>query len=1205
MFMKKFYTKKLFKYIYVLFFMYSLSGVLHAQDIKGRVTFTKNNEALKSIFTEMSKQTNVKFMYNDELVNQYRVTVTFNYTPIENAIKQVLENVPLKYSIKDGVIVISPDHSKKIKTLQNEFFIDGRVMAKGAKETVPGATIIIKGTPRGAIAGMDGRFKIKVKPNEILDISYIGMKDISIVIREGMKNLVIEMETDAMIVEDVVVTGYGSVNRADMVGTTTTLVADEIMIVGKTNIADMLQGQVAGMIVTNNSSRAGSTPKIQIRGQSTLSSELGNQSPIWVVDGIIQDDPLGITGNMTGADDLKNLIGNQVSWLNPNDIETVTILKDASATAIYGSRASNGVIVITTKKPVGERISVNYSGSVTVNTQPKSSDFNYMNSQERILITEELFNSGLSYSIIPLKQMNTFDGLLRSYIERDITSEQYYNRRGELEMTNTDWFDVLTRTGVSQNHSISLSGRVSDKLSVRGSLGYTDNKGQELKNYTTQLTGRINLNAKINSRLTIDFTINGSKNSSDGAAIAGDSRGGGTTPLDYATKTSRSIPAFNNDGSPSYYDVRSSYIYNDNSVLGYNFINELNETSAKNIGGRLNMNFQAGLLLTDWLKYEFVASYAYNESAKEVFRSERSFSIANQYRGYDYNSVLPSSPEYGAALMPHGGELSHNRATGNSYNIQNKLIFSKTISDKHRINAMIVNEIRSSRVQSMGTAMWGYMPDRGNSFTAPPKEIISLGDNYTPKDYGVLQSLYTDGNIMSDKTDNFISLIATIAYSFDNRYVLNANVRNDMSNRFGQNTNNRFDPTYSFGFKWNITNETFMKDKAKWLTYLNTSVTYGIQGNVLLNESSDLVLKKNSVHPTYNEFYSTISSIPNPFLTWERTSNWDLSISGRIFDMFNFNINYYTRESNVNTSEEIGYENGESDMPINGGIVNNEGVEVSVSFNPVNTKDFGLNISLNASKNWNTGGESTLTENARQSILTYLSPNNSQIVKEGFPIGSMWSYAFSHLDDENGTPYFKHMNTNPELGELDPTSLLTYTGQADPFFTGGMSLNIRYKQLTLSSAFSLILGGKTRLPNPYTPFGDFNKIPDSEINLSKDLNKRWKRAGDEQSTFYPSIPPGGSNSHEIPGQKNQRAINMWAMSDAMVVNAGFFRCNNISLGYNINASILKKIGISMLSISGSVSNPFVIGSKRFNGFDPELKDSVMPKTYSVSINIGF
>lgn len=275
---------------------------------------------------------------------------------------------------------------------------------------------------------MDGRYSLLIpdKKGIILTFSFIGMEPQEVAYN-GNKEINVTLKTSANSMEEVVVTGYQNIKRKDLVGSYTTLKADDIIMPAYSSIDQMLQGRVAGMVVTNTSTRVGTAPKIQIRGTSTL---MGNQDPLWVVDGIIQEDPIELEATSLMTDDLKNIIGNQISWLNPQDIETITVLKDASATAIYGSKASNGVIEITTKKGKMDKLTINYTANFSVTNRPHYDDLNYMNSQERIQFSEDAFNWGTAYSSVPIKQPYTYEGLMRMYLENDISQQEFLRPKG-------------------------------------------------------------------------------------------------------------------------------------------------------------------------------------------------------------------------------------------------------------------------------------------------------------------------------------------------------------------------------------------------------------------------------------------------------------------------------------------------------------------------------------------------------------------------------------------------------------------------------------------------------------------------------------------------------------------------------------------------------------------------------------------------------
>ena len=1123
------------------------------------------------------------------------ITVDARQMMVRDVLEKCLENTGLSYVFKRNVIVIQK--AVKDEPEKNIVRISGKVTDE-KDEPLPGVTVFVKGFIRGVGTSTDnaGRYSVSVPKVEKLSLvfSFVGMEPKEIMYTgQDTINVVLREMVNEMDEVTVVSTGYQTVNRKDMVGSYTTLKAEDIMLPAYSSIDQMLQGQVAGMVITNSSARAGASPKIQIRGTSTI---LGNQDPIWVIDGIIQDDPIEINAGTGLIDDMRNIIGNQVSWLNPNDIETITVLKDASATAIYGSRASNGVIVITTKKGKKDRLSINYTGNISISPAPRYDQFNVMNSQERVHFSEEAYNFGVRYQKTPIKQLHTYEGTLRMLMEGDITQDEYIANRNRLEVMNTDWLDILTRTAISHNHNLSVSGATS-KVNYMISAGYSKNNGQEIGNSSERFTSRASVGIQFNEQIRVNFALDGTVGKNIGYAA-------GVNPLNYALTTSRALPAYNEDGSYAFYRIENTYKYNTSAQpdgLGFNILNELENSGSEVKNGRIGINLSFFWKLYPWLEYQFTGGYTYNNINSQSYVGENTYAIANKYRGYDYGTINPDDPWFNAAVLPFGGELFTSNATQNSYNIQNKLLISKSFNEDHRLNVMLGVEVRSTKNDNLSNTLWGYVKDRGNMLVRPTAQ-----DKFTPIGSAsqsglgdIFDQIYSGKSKVESKTDNFFSVFATLAYSLKNRYVLNLNVRNDASNRFGQDVNNRFDPTYSLGLSWCVTEEKFMANQ-RWLTALNLKATYGIQGNALLNLSPELILQQQGVADIYNEYYSNISSIPNPQLSWERTRTWNLGMDMQLFNKVNVVVDYYSRRSNAVIQKDIAYENGLTSMKLNGGIVYNKGIEVTVNLTPINTKDFGLSFSVNSSKNWNTTGKSDFDV----TVENYLEGNETMILKKGYSLGSMWSYAFAGLNGENGTPMFKNLEfseENPYNG--DPTTYLVYSGQKNPYFTGGLNLSIRYRSFTLGSSFALLLGGKKRLTSPYSSMAAGIYMPKETSNVSKDLAKRWKKPGDEKYTNIPGFIQGNQLLETQEGNKNM--MDMWAQSDALVVNSSFLRCRNLTLGWRLNQKMAKKMRVSNLTVSASVNNLFVIASKRFNGFDPELDNSVMPKNYSLGISVGF
>ena len=637
---------------FCLLWIFSLSSLMIQAQDNQRISVDLKGETLEAALWYLQNRTKFIFMYaTEDIANVTDITVKAKDKTILQILDECLEGTNLTYEISGSAIVIKKRKKPKVT-------ISGWIRDTSG-EALPGATVTIRGSKQGAIAGLDGHYSFNIPAQEglILTFSFIGMEK-KTVKYTGKKTINVTLSGSSTEIDEVVVTGYQNIQRRDLVGSITTIKAKDIIMPSYTTIDQMLQGRVAGMVVTNSSSRVGTAPKIQIRGTSTLQ---GNRDPLWVVDGIIQEDfQVTLDNGELMTKNLKDIIGNQISWLNPADIENITILKDASATAIYGSKASNGVIEITTKKNTTDRLTVNYSANFNIGQRPNYGMFNFMNSQERIRFSQEAFDAGISYITVPYKDPNTYEGLLRMLQEHDISDIEYRELYNAMETRNTDWFKSLTRRSFSHTHNISVSGGT-NKFSYSASMGYNNSEGQEIGNDNERMTGRIALMLRPIEKLTISMTLNGSVSTTNGFFDD-------VNPMSYATNTSRAIDP------DAYYMQENEYTYKTGSkeTLSYNFINERDNSGSKARSNFMSASLNVNWHILDWLTYQFTGGYSNNNSTNESWATERTYYIANEYRGYDFNSVTPTSSEFKAAQLPFGGRLYTNDNNQHSYNIQNK-----------------------------------------------------------------------------------------------------------------------------------------------------------------------------------------------------------------------------------------------------------------------------------------------------------------------------------------------------------------------------------------------------------------------------------------------------------------------------------------------------------------------------------------------------
>ena len=1092
---------------------------------------------------------------------------------------------------------------------QEQNYVTGVVVDENG-ESLPGASaVIMKGKEmiKGTSTGINGEFRIGFNFSGTgyeLVVSYIGSKDKTIKLTKENVNKLLDIQLvpdDAMLEEVTIVEdGYARLPRKDMVGAFTTVKAEDIMMPAYQSIDQMLQGKVAGMSVVNTSARVGASPKITIRGTATI---LGNTSPLWVVDGVIQEDALTIDMSSAITGDMKELIGNQVSWLNPQDIDNITVLKDASATAIYGSKASNGVIVITTKKGTPGRVNVNYSTNVSVRERPSYGIYDFMNSYERIQFSKEAYEAGVRYQSTPLPQIYTYEGLMAMFNNRSIDEKEFSTYLQRLETVNTDWFDLLTRNSVSQSHNLSLSGGV-DRLTYNASVGYQSNKGMEIGNENDQITTRLSMNSHINDKLDINVQLNGSIRNSYGYA--------GVNPYTYAMNTSRAIPAYEENGDPTYYSQYYTYQYNTDlgaaNQFSYNVFNELENTYSTNCGSMFNASANISYKILNWLTYQGTANMALNTNNSESFIGEKSSQVERLYRGYPYGTEESGSDKYNAALMPYGGILKQAKSQSVSYSTSHRLQFAKEFNENHRLNVMLGMEVRTTKGESDGNTAMGYVPERGEILVSPtlPENFKPIGTDVSIG-WGALRSLYEGGWSRTSTVTNYLSFFGIAAYSLMNRYVINLNVRSDASNRFGQDVNKQFDPTWSVGVAWKAAQEPFMMEYVPWLEQFNIRATYGIQGNVVNSISPEMIVTYQGLLQSYSEYYLTISSLPNKQLKWERTKSANLGADISLFGI-TMNLEYYWRKSNAIIRQDVAQEYGVKSMPLNGGLITNEGLEISLNYTPIRTKNFAWTIGMNAGKNWNKSMTDDRTAKADElNHIDYLNGSSDRPLKKGYPLSAFWSYKFTGLDHNNGYPTFANATYDDVDGDgsVDPTTFLVYTGQSEPDFSGGFNTRIRWKGFNLGIDFAANLGAKKRLPNPYSTF-TYGKMPDIFSNLSKELNDRWKQPGDEAHTNIPALYTSIKDLYNLnlPNGLYDNIYSMWAQSDVRVADASFLRCTQISLSYSLPQKICKKIRLSHIQFSANVNNLFVIASKDWKGYDPELGYSIQPRMYSLGLSLG-
>lgn len=436
--------------LFLLIFNLSLSANIYSQQKK--VNLELKDATSKELFAEIQRQTGYCFIYNSQQGTQLGlISISVRNETVQNVLDRVLQDSGFGYEFQNEIIIITPQ--KKEETDKNT--LKGVILDED-KSPLPGVTILVKGTSNGVTTNVKGEFTIKLQKNDTLIISFIGMKTVTLPYT-GQKEITITLKQDEKQLEEVVVTGYQVIEKRKLTSAVVSVKGSDVIDPINTSIDQMLQGKIPGLQAINQSGTPGVAPKIRIRGSSSISA---SREPVWVVDGIILTDPVPLTPEEINSMDQVNLIGNAISFLNPEDIDRIDILKDASATALYGVRAANGVIVITTKKGRMGPPRVSFSANLSITDHPHYSTMKRMNSKDRIEVSEEMQQKGMSFSQYDPSGVG-YDGLLKELWERKITFDQFNQKVKELKELNTDWYNHLFQTAFTQSYNVSVSGAAS------------------------------------------------------------------------------------------------------------------------------------------------------------------------------------------------------------------------------------------------------------------------------------------------------------------------------------------------------------------------------------------------------------------------------------------------------------------------------------------------------------------------------------------------------------------------------------------------------------------------------------------------------------------------------------------------------------------------------------------------------------------------
>ncbi len=1067
-------------------------------------------------------------------------------------------------------------------------------------ESLPGVTIQVINTSNGTVSDLDGNFSLQVNIGDKVSFTMIGMESQTITINNFNK-LSITLKESATELTEVVVTGFQEVNRKLFTGASESLKMDDIKVAGITDVSRVLEGQSAGVSVDNVSGTFGTAPRIRIRGNASIN---GSNQPLFVVDGVILEDLSNVNTDDLISGNANTLTSSSIANLNPDDIASFQILKDASATAIYGARAANGVIVITTKRGRSGALRISYSGNYSAKLRPTYNQFDLLNSAQEMSVYREMANKGVLDIGTSVRAQN-YGAIGKMYTQianhqlewgpYGTLNESFLNK---YENANTDWFDVLFKNvGLQQQHSLSFTSG-NEKSNSYYSLSYLNDQGQTIADNVQRITGTARNTYFISDKFTFglkltasyrDQQVPGTRNSDFDPITGRVSRDFDINPYSYALNTARSIRPYDDDGNLEYF--RRNYApFNILEELKLNFM----EINVADISAQTD--FEVTPMKDLKIKGVFQARYA---STKRDHTVHENSNQAEAYRAngtqfiQESNNLLFSDPNNPGlnpvVVLPQGGFKFMDQSDLLNFFSRISADWSRTIGSNHEINVLAGQEIRfTNRTDQSSTGM-GVIYGSGGVVVTDPNII----------EFFNLQNI--DYFTLNQEQDRFLGTFVNGGYSYKSKYIANFTVRYDGSNQLGKSRQARYLPTWNVSGAWNITSEPFIN--LKFLNELKLRATYGISGNLPPNASALLNLKSDvTIRPTDTEPYLYIDDLTNTRLTWEKLREFNVGLDYAVLDSkITGSFNYYIRQGFdlIGTVQTSGI-GGEVLKFGNFANMQIDGIEAFFTTQNIKTKNFhwttNFNMGYTVDKITKLDYGPLRAEAIGQNGAAYL----------GKPRRSLFSARFAGLNDQ-GIPTFYDENDEivKQFDLQDRTELdviLKYEGPTEPRGSGGLTNSFGYKNFSFNFLLSFKFDYKIRLNDAfYSSYTDFDALPGDLIN-------RWAVPGDENITTIPVILDKGANQED---PDNNLAYALYNKSTERVADGSYVRLRSAQIGYNLPSKLTGKLGVSNASVSIAGQNLALLYSDdKLNGQDPEFFSSggvALPQARMVtmSLTVGF
>lgn len=1176
--------------VFVLLFCIQASASSFGQ----QVTLHLKKQRLEVALNEIQKQTGYSFLMNSShFKNANPVTISASKEQMKKVLDDIFVDQPFNYIISGKIITVNPASLRDDGVRQQQ--IRGKVVDADGKG-IAGVTVAVVNGTKATNTDSEGGFMIVVDIGVQLRFSLIGHRSVN---KPAANNMQVVMLLDDTDIDEVVVTGFQKVDKSKFTGAVSTVDKKNIDRSGALDVSRMLQGAAAGVSVQNTSGTFGATPKIRIRGNSSISA---NQEPLYVINGVVITSPSNVSVSQLYSGDPASVLGSAIAGLNAQDIEDIQILKDGAATALYGTRAANGVISITTKKGSYNAKNVNLSTAWSVGVKPNVAQFNLMNSDQEMKMYREMYDRGYLSNANWPNFTGAFTETYKQLAFRTLTLDEAYAELNKSAKANTNWFDVLFRNNLIQEHNLSFSGG-GDKHTYYVSGSMADDDGQAIgfatKRYTADMRTIFNVTPKFDLDINLNWNTRSQKTpgTNESKTLATSNyfevtREFEINPFLYAMQTSRAMYPFKEDGSYKYYTE---------NLAPFNIVEELaenfNDIKAQEIRAIVKPTFK----ITKNLTYSGTFAVRKNVNKISHIVSERS-NMANAYR-VDYNDVLrnqnsllyqdPNDPYgYKETILPEGGFRYVWDNNQSFWSARNQISYNQNIG-RHKIDVLVGAEIEKTYVDRIYSKAYGYMY-YGGKIAAPSKLAMIYAIN---KD----DPTYVEG--FQDRRN--VGFYANLQYTFNDRYNFDISGRQDGSNMFGRMQRTKFLPNYGLGFSWNVDREGFFEsiNADRKIDYLKLRVSHALRGNSF--ETSPMLdagyFNLPRLDATNNAKGINVVAPELHNLGWEKdyTTNFGLDIS--LFNRLTLAAEYYYRKNkDLVVPFNVAQEDGFTTKRINFGTMTNKGVDVTLGYrNLLNKQDFHWDVNLIYGYVKN-----RLIDGELQSALLSQITNPLGYPLTGYPLESLYGFNYSRLNSE-GRPVF-----NSETGEVNgivstsrDRSLVSYLGSRQPLGTGSIANSFQYKGVELRVFLTYSYGHKV-FTSPIA-----TRVYDDSGSKSGDLNYRWQTIGDEK---YTNIPGMLSTIQRIYlGTISNIDETAYNRSDFRAADASNLRISEILLAFDLGKLLYQRYPfVKNARLMLSANNIYYWSSGRLRGVDPDLYLSggtslPNPKSYTMRLTFGF